>query len=206
MLLQLAVFATFGAASHLVLFRPGYFAVLGVFGSFLAAILWSVWHTDALADRGTMLKVALKFQLAALVVLCAFAVLQLMQAADAYATGSVVFLQVVQSQQWMLMVSAACAVVLLYAMGVWASVKESKTRGCKNPLQSPSLERLRMCNVIAAGIGLLGAPVVMPCLVANVLIGSTLHDYAALQTADSSNSDLPDIFFQTKGDRFDLEY
>ena len=127
-----------------------------------------------------------------------------MQAADAYATGSVMFFQVVRSHQWMLMVSAACAVVLLYAMGVWASVKESKTRGGKNPLQSPSLERLRLCNVIAAGIGLLGAPVVMPCLVANVLIGSTLHDYA-LQT-DNSSSSSSDIFFQTKGDRFNLEY
>jgi len=199
-LLQLVVFAMFGAASEVVVFRSGYQVVLTVFSVALVALLWSVWRTDILTDRGTMLQAALKFDLAALLLLGCYAILHIHQHLDAVASGSLVFARAVASSQWMLVVSGLCAASLLYIMGLWATCRPATARGRKNPVQAVSLRRLQLWNAACAAGGLLGAPIVVPCMVSCLLVGSTVEP--ELQTGETT----PDIFFATRGDRFDLEY
>ena len=203
MLLQMVVFAMFGTASELVLFRWGYQATLALFTASLSWLCYSIWMTDLLTDRGTMLTVALKFDFAALLVVCAYGSLHLHQYLDALASGSEGFARVVAANQWLLAMTGICIVLLLYVAYLWASISGNTARGRRNPLQTASLERLRRWNCICAAAGLFGAPVVVPCLVVHVLIGSTIGDGEMLQTAGEPRAD---IFFPTKGDRFDLEY
>lgn len=198
--LQLLVFATFGAASPVVLFRPGYAFALALFVVCTLAMLWSIWQTDMLSDRGTMLVTALKFDFVALLVLCCYGLLHLHQQLDALASGSSEFARLVAGNQWILGVSCFCGAVLLYVVGLWASCKEVtlvKSGGSKNPVQAASLGRIQFWNVVCAAGALLGAPIVVPCLVAHVLVGSTLH-------VDPVGG--RDMFFKTRGDRFDMEY
>lgn len=60
MAVQLLVFCLFGLASELVLRGEAFVATVLGFAIPVAALLFSVWRTDILSSRGTMLHAALK--------------------------------------------------------------------------------------------------------------------------------------------------
>ena len=202
-MVQLVVFGMFGAGSEVVLFRLGYEAVLGAFALVLGVVLLRVWREDVLSHRAAMLEAALKFDFVALLMLACYGSLHLLQLWDAQSSGSMQFLRAVRANQWILLVCGACALILMHVMGLWATCKETTARGRKNPVQPTALRKLAWWNVVCAGLGLFGAPVVMPCLVASVLAASTIE---AEGMSTGPDGEKPDIFYVARGDRFDLEY
>lgn len=205
--LQLLVFCLFGLANDYVLYRGPYEACCVVCSGFVGWLLWRIWHTDMLNDRVTMLGVAAKLDLVALLMVSAYAVLKGNHTYDAVATGSVSFVARVTDQSWVTLVLAGvCAIVLLQVTRLWASCPPPADESdCMNPVSVAHIVLLQKWNLAGAVLGMFGPPVTLPCLAACVLAGSTIWN--PLPTGSNETRAL-DIFYRVKGkqDRFDLEY
>ncbi len=96
----------------------------------------------------------------------------------------------------LLFVSGLCLGVLLYIVLLWVLSPQSKVG--KSSIEDTHCERIQFANALCAGFGLMGAPIVVPCLVASILVQATR---VSLQTSDGTQN--ADIFYVAKGDRFD---
>ena len=143
-----------------------------------------------------MLATALRVDAVALTVLMCYAFLHVSQNVDAWQSGSLAFAAAVRHNQWLLFVSALCLGVLLYIVFLWVVSPPAKFG--KSSIEDAHCERIQFANALCAGIGLLGAPIVIPCLVACILVQATR---VSLQTGEATKN--ADIFFVARGDRFD---
>jgi hypothetical protein len=196
---QVVVFALFGVVSDAVLWREAFLAVVGAFALVVGGLLLRVWRTDMLRSRATMLATALRIDAVALVVLVCYALLHVSQNVDAWQSGSVAFATAVRHNQWLLFVSALCLLVLLYIVLLWVLSPPSKVG--KSSVDDAHCERIQFANALCAGIGLMGAPIVVPCLVASILVQATR---VSMQTGEATQN--ADIFYVSKGDRFNDEW
>ncbi len=199
MTIQLVVFALFGLASDAVLWREAFVGTVGLFSVAIGILLARVWRTDMLTSRATMLATALRIDAAALLLLACYGLLHLNQQIDAVQSGSTSFAVTVGRNSWLLLVSAACLAALLYAVFLWAVSRSSKVG--LSSIDDSYCQRIQLVNAMCAGVGLLGAPVVIPCLVASMLVQATL---VSMQTGEKTDN--KDIFYVAKGDRFSDEW
>jgi hypothetical protein len=154
MCVQLLVFGIFGVASELVLRSEAFVVTVAGFSFVIGLLLLSVWRTDILSSRGTMLRAALKVDAAALSVVICYTLLHLHQDLDAKSSLSVAFSAAVSQNRWLLLVSLVCVGLLLFVMFLWASSRASKVGLC--PLEDEHARKIQFLNVVCAGVGLFG--------------------------------------------------
>jgi hypothetical protein len=151
---QLLVFGLFGMASEHVLWHGGFVGSIAVVAVPVAFLLLSVWSTDTLSSRGSMLRAALKIDAAALFVLVGYTLLHIHQLLDSKDSLSLVFARVVAQNKMMLLVSFVCLGLLLFILFLWAASSPSKVGLC--PIDDEQAHKIQLFNVICAGVGLFG--------------------------------------------------
>ncbi len=154
MSVQMLVFGLFGMASEHVLHREAFVTTVSAFSAPVGWLLWSVWRTDVLTSRSTMLRAALRLNAAALFVVICYLLLHLHQNWDAVETLSTLFVKSVSQNSWLVLVSSASMVVLLFIMFLWTTSPASKVGLC--PIEDGHAGKIQFLNIVCAGIGLFG--------------------------------------------------
>merc|ERR1711991_303909 len=164
---------TYGVVNDFVLYRAPYVSCCVVLGGFVGKCLWDIWFVDVLKDRSSMLQITAKFDLVAALMCCGYVCLKGNQIIDSLSTKSDMF-YAVSLQGGTVPVVFACVGVLLLLFVFMLWITAPNGGDLVNPLQIAHLRKLQFWNLVCAGVGLAGPPLLIPCLVSSILGAATI--------------------------------